>query len=87
MWHLKRCPCLQYYAYKSVRDIANESQEESSMGGNRRYEPILLCHELDLPFLKNWPEPKFRFPISKIMEAIAVADGQISIKTPCFEKS
>ena len=66
--------CKRYQRLSKIR-------EESCMGGTRSFGPILLVHELDLTFLKIWPETKFHSPSSKITQVIAVADGQTDGRT------
>ena len=51
------------------------------MGGTRSFRPILLVHELDLTFLKIWPNTEFHCPSSKITQVIAVADRQTDGQT------
>ena len=58
-----------------------EIREESCMGGTRSYGPILLVHELDLTFLKIWPETKFHCPSYKFTQVIVVADRQTDGQT------
>ena len=53
----------------------NGIREESCMGGTRSFGPILLVHELDLPFWKISLQPKFHCCSSKITRFFQIRVG------------
>ena len=76
------CKFVTFYLQNCSRYLSlNEIREESCMGGTRSFGPILLIHELDLTFLKIWPETKFHCPYSKITQVIEVTDRQTDRRT------
>ena len=66
--------CRIYLSFSEIR-------EEGCMGGTRSYGPLSLVDELDLTFLKIWPETKFHCPSSKITQVIEVTDRRTDGRT------